>query len=340
MDGLPLVLEQAAAYILANDGTITGYLRLFRRRRAEMLSRGEPTGYPGTVATTWSLAFAQLEQSAPQASGLLRLLAFCAPDVVPLRLLLQPRPALAEQLNPRLATLLVPLLENELAVADAIAALRRYSLVSSTTDGSVAVHRLVQAVTTDQMPAALAEEWRQAAAAVLGAAVPEETQQPDNWPACAALLPHVRSAVAADSDVMARMADYLASIGSYAASRELQQTIAEACERVLGPEHPRTLDAYGGLANCNGQAGDVAGARDRLAVLLPAYERVLGPSISTLWRPVPISPTGPAMPGTRPVPATSSPRSCPSWGGRSAQSTRIPWLPAAALLTGPGGPGM
>ena len=67
MDGLPLALEQAAAYILATGGTtLAEYLGLFRQRRAEMLSRGEPTGYPGTVATTWSLAFAQLEQSAPR----------------------------------------------------------------------------------------------------------------------------------------------------------------------------------------------------------------------------------------------------------------------------------
>ena len=71
---------------------------MFRRRRADLLARGEPTGYPGTVATTWALAFTQLEQSAPAAAGLLRLLAFCAPEAVPLRLLLQPRPGLTEQL--------------------------------------------------------------------------------------------------------------------------------------------------------------------------------------------------------------------------------------------------
>ena len=59
-----------------------------------MLARGVPTGYSKTVATTWSLAFTQLEQSAPSAVGLLRLLAFCAPEAIPLSLLLQPRPGL------------------------------------------------------------------------------------------------------------------------------------------------------------------------------------------------------------------------------------------------------
>ena len=52
--------------------------------------------------------------------------------------------------------MLVPLLEDPLAAGDAIAALRRYSLVTPAADGSVSVHRLVQAVTADQMPAELA----------------------------------------------------------------------------------------------------------------------------------------------------------------------------------------
>ena len=224
MDRLPLALEQAAAYVLATMGTLTGYLELFRHRRTEMLRRGEPTGYAGTVATTWALAFGQLEESSSAAVGLLRLLAFCAPDAIPLRLLLQPRPGLAEELPPDTARLLTPLLEDPLAANDAIAALRRYSLISSAAEGAVSVHRLVQVVTADQMSATLAETWRQATAAVVGAAIPEDTEQPDSWPACAALLPHVQAAVPTDSDATARMASYLASIGNYSAARDLQQS--------------------------------------------------------------------------------------------------------------------
>jgi hypothetical protein len=50
----------------------------------------------------------------------------------------------------------MPLLEDSLAARDAIAALRQYSLVSPLADGSVSVHRLVQAITADRMPAKLA----------------------------------------------------------------------------------------------------------------------------------------------------------------------------------------
>ena len=51
-------------------------------------------------------------------------------------------------------------------------------------------------------------------------------------------------------------------------------------ERVLGPEHPDTLNARGNLAYWTGLAGDAAGARDQFAALLPIEERVLGPKHS------------------------------------------------------------
>ena len=199
MDGLPLALEQAAAYILATSDTLAGYLGLFRQRRAEMLRRGEPAGYSGTVATTWSLAFTRLEEFAPGAAGLLRLLSFCAPDAIPLRLLLQPQSMLAGELRPQVAEILTPLLEDPLAAKDAVAALRRYSLITPAADGSVSVHRLVQAVTADQMPAELAYGWRQATSVVIESAIPVEPQQPDAWLVFAALLPHALVALTFDS---------------------------------------------------------------------------------------------------------------------------------------------
>ena len=67
LGGLPLALEQAAAYIRASGGSLARYVASFRQRRARLLARGEPTGYSQTVATTWSLALTRLEHSAPQA---------------------------------------------------------------------------------------------------------------------------------------------------------------------------------------------------------------------------------------------------------------------------------
>jgi hypothetical protein len=251
------------------------------QRRADLLSRGEPTGYPETVATTWRLAFEDLEHKAPGAAGLLRLLAFCAPEAIPLRLLLQPRPGLARRLGRKVARVLVPLLEDELAAGDAIGALRRYSLISPPADGLVSVHRLVQAVTADQMPAELAKAWRQAAALV-DAAIPDDPDLPGAWPACAALLPHAQAVLDLTSRGIWQVAAYLASSGSYPAARDLFHLIADARMKddAYGPEHPDTLTTRAHLADWTGEAGDAAAARDQFAALLPVRERVLGPEHS------------------------------------------------------------
>jgi hypothetical protein len=48
-------------------------------------------------------------------------------------------------------------------------------------------------------------------------------------------------------------------------------------QRVLGPDHPRTLITRTHLARWQGEAGDPAGAAAAFQELLADYERVLGP---------------------------------------------------------------
>ena len=279
LGGLPLALEQAAAYVQATGETLAGFAPLFQQRRPDLLGRGEPTGYPGTVATTWRLAFEDLEHASPGAAGLLRLLAFCAPEAVPLRLLLRDRPGLAGRLSDEVAPVLAPLLGDPVLVGDAIGALRRYSLISPPTDGAVSVHRLVQAVTADQMPADVAQAWRLAAAALVEAAIPGDPELPETWSACAALLPHAQAVLDLTSGGMWQIAQYLGYSGSYPAARDLFQSIADAFREddAYGAEHRDTMNARASLARWTGQAGDAAAARDHYAALLPVRERTLGP---------------------------------------------------------------
>jgi Tetratricopeptide repeat len=277
LGGLPLALEQAAAYAQATGDSLAAYLALLRQRRGDLLARGLVSGYGGTVATTWALAFGQLQDSAPGAAGLLRLLACCAPEPVPLRLLLRPPPERSGQLDPEVAQVLKPLLDDELAAGDAVAALRRYSLVRPAGDGAASVHRLVQAVTAEQMPGQLREAWRQAAATLVEAVLPREPRQPDTWPVFAALLPHAQAVLPPGNPGMDHIVSYLGFSGGYAAAREFSQALAVERDRVLGPEHRDTLAARVHLAFWTGRAGDAAGARDQLAALLPIIERVLGP---------------------------------------------------------------
>jgi hypothetical protein len=176
LGGLPLALEQAAAYMQATGITLARYLPLFRARQADLLARGEAAGHPANVAATLGLALSRLTEQAPTAAGLMRLLAFLAPEPVPLALL-HAGEKTAGLLGPE-ATVVGPLLGDPVAAGDAIAALRRYSLVSPAGDDLVLVHRLVQAITRAQLSAKAADQWGQTAAALVDAAIPANPRLP------------------------------------------------------------------------------------------------------------------------------------------------------------------
>jgi len=278
LGGLPLGLEQAAAYIQATEATLTGYLSMFRQRQADLLARGEAIGHPADVAATLGLALSRLADENPAAAGLLRLLARLAPEPVPWTLLFSEGQVVAG-LDLSVVAALGPLLGDPIATGDAISALRRYSLVTPAGDGLVLVHRLVQAITRGQISPAAARAWDQAAAALVRASIPSATDLPSTWPLCAPLLPHARAVLGLASFGMRQMASYLGHSGSYLAARDLFRLIAGAYQEdeAFGPEHRDTLAARTALARWTGEAGDAAGARDQLAALLPVEERVLGP---------------------------------------------------------------
>jgi hypothetical protein len=278
LGGLPLALEQAAAYMQATGTPLARYLPLFRARQADLLARGDALGHPKHTAATLGLALSHLEGDAPAAAGLLRLLAFLAPEPVPLGLLLTGRSA-AGRLRAATVEALRPLLGDPVAAGDAVAALRRYSLAAPAGDGLVQVHRLVQAITRVQLTTREAGQWQRAAAAVVEAAVPAEPWLPGAWSACAVLLPHARAVLDLTSGGIWQIAQYLGHSGSYQAARDLFARIADAHQdsEDYGPEHPDTLTARDNLARWTGNAGDAAGARDQFAALLPIRERVQSP---------------------------------------------------------------
>jgi hypothetical protein len=279
LGALPLALEQAGAYITATGTTLVDYLELLRRQRAALLDQGQPWGYDQRVASTWHLAFEHLATTSPQVIALLRLLACYAPDTIPYRLLLTP----LDQDDPHdllgndvQTAELLALPHDELAEGTAVSALRRYCLINRPTGGTVSVHRLVQAVTLDQLSTDQRTAWQHAAATLLHATLPAEPQQPDTWPRFAQLLPHARAALPPTSPMLRALAEFLGHSGDYRTAITLTQEIHHALTTKLGAEHPDTLTTRHNLANWTGRAGNEVAARNQLAALLPIRERVLG----------------------------------------------------------------
>jgi hypothetical protein len=239
LGGLPLALEQASAYMQATGASLARYLPVFRARQADLLARGEAAGHREHTATTLGLAVSRLGPDAP-AAVLLRLLAFLAPEQVPIDLLLAGQDA-AARLGAETAATVSPLMGDPLALGDAVAALRQYSLAAPAGDGLVQVHRLVQAITRAQVSAQESEQWGRAAAALVDAAIPADTSLPAAWPTCVVLLPHARAVLDPASGGMGRIARYLGYSGSYQAARDLSALVADARRDSddRGPPAPR-----------------------------------------------------------------------------------------------------
>ncbi|MFC3890516.1 tetratricopeptide repeat protein [Lentzea rhizosphaerae] len=129
LDGLPLALTQAASFTAANGIDLATYLRFYQDRSAELHADGQPDDYPHTVATTWVLA---IEKMSASARLILDTIAYFAPDSIPV-------------------SVLHPLMDDELALTRAIGELLSHSLVTRGAEGTITVHRLIQAVTRHRL---------------------------------------------------------------------------------------------------------------------------------------------------------------------------------------------
>ena len=277
---LPLALEQAGAYIEETGRSISGYLELFRDRRRELLARGMPsTEYPDTVATTWEISFQQVEGT--PAADLLRLVAFLAPDDVPRSLLSEGTEHLPEPLGGAVA--------DSLALDDALAALRRYSL-AEVTEESLSVHRLVQAVVRDRMPQDDRSRWAGAAVELVNAAFPFDRNDLETWAGSARLLPHALAGAAhAESldvapETTGRLLNeagrYLRVRAELAEAKVVLERALAIDENAYGPDHPTVAIRVNNLGGVLRDLGDLEGARASYERALAIDEAAYGPDHS------------------------------------------------------------
>jgi tetratricopeptide (TPR) repeat protein len=275
---LPLGLEQAAGYITA-AGTISlaDYAELFATRTLELLQRGPPLSYQHTVATTWSVALLRLQDSSPPAVGLLSLAAFLDPDDLP-------QPLLAGRAA-EFPDSLAAAAGDPLALADAVAALRRHSLVRIIGE-SLSVHRLLQTVVRATMDLETERKWAGTAIRMLRAQFPPLSGTVATWTECERLLPHVLAATAharrlelepaACAWLLHRTAVYLSSRGQYRQALHHHMRALTDRRRLFGGDHPDTLESVNDTAEARRELGELREALELHEQALAGRRRALG----------------------------------------------------------------
>jgi hypothetical protein len=171
MEGLPLALEQAGAYIEDTGSSESRYLKIYEELRTEVLQRqfGALPNYPLPVATAWTFSKNVVQQKDPAAFELLQLCAFLAPDAIPEEIFTRGAEALGPVLGPKAA--------NALGIDVTTIILRRYSLLNREVKGGeeisqFAVHRMMQEILKDEMDEATKRLWAERAVRAVSHALP------------------------------------------------------------------------------------------------------------------------------------------------------------------------
>jgi tetratricopeptide (TPR) repeat protein len=280
LDGLPLALDQAGAYLEETGCSLSEYLALYQRRRLTLLQQQSSISvdYPHTVASTWALSFEKVEQQSPGAAELLRLCAFLHPDAIPEVIVTEGEADLGPLLSPMAAD---PLLLNK-----AIQVLRRYSLVKRDPDTKqLNLHRLVQVVLKESLDQAAQRQWAERSVRAVNRAFPEVEFA--SWERCELCLPHALLCAQWTQQynftfpeaprLLHAAGVYLFDRGRYAQAELLLKSALTLREQVLGPEHQETASTLNMLVSLYNLHGKYAEAERLGQSALARFERVLGP---------------------------------------------------------------
>ncbi|MFD7441581.1 tetratricopeptide repeat protein [Streptomyces sp. NPDC059909] len=267
---LALAVEQAAAFCQATGATPRACLGMLRQWPAEMFAAGpEGADAERTVARIWRITLDRLADT-PLAGQVLRILAWYAPDHIPRALL--------------------DGLASPPALATAVGRLLAYSMVTENPNGTLSVHRLVQALArTPQVDdphrsEADVADARDDATTRLRNAFPTDVETPACWPQCRELLPHADALArhsppehdtVETSHLLDRVATFREEHGAVASAVAYFRRALATDQRVLGEDHLLTLTVRNNLAGAYESAGDLERAT-------PLYEKTFTDRIRIL----------------------------------------------------------
>ena len=250
LDGLPLALDQAGAYLAETQISVGEYLQKYRESGLDLLDRQpDPTHSP--VVVTFELAISQVTRRGrygQAAVELLSLCAFLAPDSIPETIVAAypfPQDAAAEpRPDPEYYA-------HVRAVVCGYSLLRRDAVANTLT-----IHRLVQRVISETLSDTDRRLWRERVVQTVADATPDF--EFEDWSLCDQLLPHWRICAeyikdnriesAAAAYLLHQAGRYVRARALYAEAEPLLTRSLEIARRVYGENHRITADYLDHLA--------------------------------------------------------------------------------------------
>jgi tetratricopeptide (TPR) repeat protein len=298
LDGLPLALEQAAAYCERLKISLAEYGRLFKARPLVLMGRDAPLDH-ATVAKSFALAIEEAAKLHPAAEPLIAHIALLPANAIPLFLLVEGKESFGEPLASLLA---------DDGLDEALAALLAFALINREeipdernpeikTD-TISLHRLVREIAAGRCVG----ESRESALGALIRAVAAVYPPDDylnlltNWPRARRLdslafalvgdgVPLPPDSESQASDLMEKLAAYRhATTAAYAQVRALLDRALAIRKSMPRPDHPGVAEILNKLALLSWLQGDSSAALLLCEDALVMRETVLPPGDPDIGR--------------------------------------------------------
>ncbi len=280
LDGLPLALDQAAAFIEETSSSLGEYLNLYQAEHSglQLVRSNLDSAHPETVAVTCMLAFEKIEEVNPAAADLLRLCAFLEADAIPEEIFSGGKKEIGDELGSKAASS-----DSLLGVINEAG---RFSLLHRDPETrTVNLHRSVQAIFREKMESETRRRWAERAVRTVNRVFPEVEFA--NWGSCGRLVQHAQSmAKLIDeysfdfpeaSRMLIQTGMYLYERAQYTEAEPLYQRAITIKEKAMGREHPSVAATLNNLAELYRAQGKYEDAEPIYKRSLTINEKALGP---------------------------------------------------------------
>ena len=284
MDGFPLALDQAGAYIDETGCDLAHYLTLYQTHSAALLNRRGRFGedYPASVVTTLALSLQRVDAHSTVATAVLRICAFISPDAIPDELFL-PQRHTGEPPIPSLAL-------DALQLDEVLAILRSYSLIKRHMGTKqFSIHRVVQAVLKVRLDPDTYHTVAQETIRLVNHMFPM-VEAMTTWQQCQRLLPHALACATLIEEedcvseeagsLLHKVGTYLLECAQYTQSEIYLTRAYTIRQQLFGFEHLAVAETMHNLAELAYYKGQYGQAEQIHMQALQVREHHLGPTHS------------------------------------------------------------
>lgn len=279
LDGLPLALDQAAAFMNQTGRSFKAYIKLFETERRRLLEeRGELTIDHDSVMVTFSLAFKKLATTSLAGADILRVCAFLNAELIPEELFFKGARELGDTV--------CALAEDRLGLIKAIGEVSRYSLIEIDRENqTLSIHRLVQIVLREEMVGESIDRlWAERTIRAMGSIFP--TADFKNWELCSRLIVHINPITSIIDQYAFEFIDaltllheagqYLKQRAQFEEAEPLYRRIIEIGKRSLELDHPSVSTWLNHLATLLEDTNRISEAEILFRQAIEIGERSLG----------------------------------------------------------------